>query len=410
MDTRLRAPIPCQWAPPCVGRQGSRVTGRQVGLLAAATLAVASGVTLAGRSQPTTLVSWPMTRRMALNLADAHGEPDPSAELIATYAELVERSYAVVGRYIEFSAPSSADTFRVLRREDWINANLSNFRRMLRPVIEAYDQAQIGGGFGSRVLGTATRYGVSAQIGVLLGFLGRRVLGQYDIPLLDPDGGPAQIYFVDANLRAVAERAVVPIAELRLWVTLHEVTHAFQFHAGEPPWLHGYTSGLLTEYLEEAVEMLRRSGELRARLRVAMREIQRGRLSDAGLLRVALSPKQMRTLEQIQALMTVMEGYSNHVMHATGAEVIPGYAQLAARMQARERSRSAGVRLLTRLLGLDMKLEQYRIGEKFVNEVVNQRDVGFVSRVWTGPEYLPTLNETRDPTGWIARVETTTAT
>ena len=382
------------------------MTGRKVGLLAAAaTLAVAGGIRLAGRGQPPTLVSWSMTRRLAMNLANAHVEPAPSPELIAIYADLVECSYAAVGKYIEFPTPPDTDAFRVLRREDWINANLSNFHRILKPVIQAYDHAQIAGGLGSQVLGTATRYGVSTQIGVLLGFLGRRVLGQYDIPLLDPDGGQAQIYFIDANLRAVANRAAVPIDGLRFWVTLHEVTHAFQFHAGDPPWLHRYTSDLLTEYLEEAIEMLRRSNALRARLRAAMHGIQRGRLNDGDLLRVALSPKQMQTLEKIQALMTVMEGYSNHVMNAVGAHMIPGYEHLQKRMHAREQSRSTSVRVLTRLLGLDMKLEQYRIGEAFVNEVVDQRGLRFVNKLWEGPAHLPSLPETRDPAGWIARLE-----
>lgn len=379
--------------------------GRRLGLLAVAVLAAAvGGVALAGRGQQSSLVNWALTRRLALRLADAQGEPASAPELTAAYTDLVARSYAAVGDYTGAAIPPAMDSVRVLRRGDWIGANLSNFRRILRPVIEAYDQAQAGGGVGSRVLGVTTQAGVSAQLGVLLGFLGRRVLGQYDIPLLDPEPGPAAIYFVDSNLRAVAARAGVPVDDLRLWVTLHEVTHAFQFHAGNPPWLHGYMSGLLQDYLEEAVATLGQHGELRARLSAAVQEFQRGGLRQSGWLRLALSPRQVRTIEQIQALMTVVEGYSNHVMHATGARLIPGYAHLAKRMRARERSQSTWVRLLTRALGLDMKLEQYRIGEAFVDEVVRRRGVAFANRLWEGPEHLPTLDETQDPAAWMARV------
>ncbi len=382
--------------------------GRRLGLLAAAALAVAGGVALAGRGRRPTLVNWALTHRLALRMADARGEPASSAALTATYTDLVARSYAAVSDYIEAPIPATVDTVRVLRRAEWISANLANFRRILRPVIEAYEQGQ-SGGVGARVLGTATQYGVSTQLGVLLGFLGRRVLGQYDIPLLDPEPGPASIYFVDANLRAVAARAVVPIDDLRLWVTLHEVTHAFQFHAGNPAWLHGYTSGLLEDYLDEAVAMLGRQGELRAWLGAAVRDTQRGRLSQSGWLRLALSPRQVRTLEQIQALMTVLEGYSNHVMHATGARLIPGYPVLARRMRARERTQASWARLLTRLLGLEMKLEQYRIGEAFVDEVVRRGGMTFASRLWQGPAQLPTLAETRDPAAWMVRVAATDA-
>ncbi len=384
--------------------------GWRLGLLAAAGLAVAGGVALAGRGRRPTLVNWALTHRLALRLADAQGEPASSAELTATYTGLVARSYAAVSDYTREPIPAAVDTVRVLRRVEWISANLANFRRILRPVIDAYEQGQAGGGVRARALGAATQYGVSTQLGVLLGFLGRRVLGQYDIPLLDPNPGPASIYFVDANLRAVAARAAVPIDDLRLWVTLHEVTHAFQFHAGNPAWLHGYTSGLLEDYLNEAVAMLGRQGELQARLGAAVRDIQRGRLSQSGWLRLALSPRQVHTLEQIQALMTVLEGYCNHVMHATGSRLIPGYAHLARRMRVRERAQGSWVRLLTRLLGLDMKLEQYRIGEAFVDEVVRRRGVTFASRLWQGPAQLPTLAETRDPAAWMARVEAVSPT
>ncbi|MCY4112173.1 MAG: zinc-dependent metalloprotease, partial [Chloroflexi bacterium] len=181
--------------------------------------------------------------------------------------------------------------------------------------------------------------------------------------------------------------------------------HAFQFNAGNPPWLHGYMCGLQQDYLEEAVVTLGEHGELRARLSAAVQEFQRGGLRQSGWLRLALSPRQVRTIEQIQALMTVVEGYGNHVMHATGARLIPGYAHLARRMKARERSQATWVRLLTRALGLDMKLEQYRIGEAFVDEVVTQRGIAFANRLWEGPEHLPTLAETQDPAAWMARVE-----
>ena len=382
--------------------------GRRLGLLAVAVLAAAvGGVALAGRRQQSSLVNWSLTRRLALRLADAQGEPASAPELTPAYTDLVARSYAAVGDYTQAPIPPTVDSVQVLRRSDWIGANLANFRRILRPVIEAYDHAQAGGGVGSRVLGVTTQAGVSTQLGVLLGFLGRRVLGQYDIPLLDPEPGPAAIYFVDSNLRAVAARAGVPVDDLRLWVTLHEVTHAFQFHAGNPPWLHGYMSGLLQDYLEEAVVTLGQHGELRERLSAAVREFQRRGLSQSGWLRLALSPRQVRTIEQIQALMTVVEGYGNHVMHAAGARLIPGYAHLAKRMRARERSQATWVRVLTRALGLDMKLEQYRIGEAFVDEVVTQRGIAFANRLWEGPERLPTLAETQDPAAWMARVEAT---
>ena len=79
---------------------------------------------------------------------------------------------------------------------------------------------------------------------------------------------------------------------------------------------------------------------------------------------------------------------------------------LERRMKAREEARGASSRVLNRLLGLDLKLEQYKVGEAFVQAVVEARGLGFMNEVWRGAEMLPSLEETRDPEAWIARVET----
>jgi uncharacterized protein (DUF2342 family) len=59
---------------------------------------------------------------------------------------------------------------------------------------------------------------------------------------------------------------------------------------------------------------------------------------------------------------------------------------------------------LARITGLDVKLEQYRLGEAFVNQIVaaNGREAG--KQLWGGPETLPTMAEIRQPDLWAARV------
>jgi uncharacterized protein (DUF2342 family) len=58
-----------------------------------------------------------------------------------------------------------------------------------------------------------------------------------------------------------------------------------------------------------------------------------------------------------------------------------------------------------RLTGLALKMEQYRLGETFINEVVAQAGVAMANRMWEGPAALPTLAELRNPAAWIARME-----
>lgn len=373
--------------------------------LGMATVAAVGGAAVARRPVPEGLVDWRLTARTARRLA---GEPQawqPDPALTAHYDVIVRRSFEAVAHYTGTPLELGADAVRVLGRADWIDANLVNFERLLAPLAAAYQQTQRGSSPLARVAAHGTRFTVTGQIAVLLGYLGRRVLGQYDIPILDAEADAAGIYFVEPNIARVAARAGVDLEALRLWVALHESTHAYQFRMGDPPWLRGYTAGLIQDYLAEAVHALESGERLGARLRDMWRRSDRNDPAGAGLMRLALTDAQAESLGRIQALMTLMEGYSNHVMRETGRMVIPDFEALEARMQVRERARGASSRVLNRLLGLDLKLEQYRIGEAFVKHVVEARGLEFMNAAWRGPELLPTLAETRDPAGWIARVE-----
>ena len=378
---------------------------RVVFWLGMATVAAVGSAAVARRPVPEGLVDWGLSGRTARRLA---GEPEawrPDAELTAHYDSIVRRSFDAVSAYTGVPMELGSDEVRVLGRADWIDANLVNFERLLAPLAAAYQQTRSGSGALARLTAHGTRFTVTGQIAVLLGYLGRRVLGQYDIPILDAEADAAGIYFVEPNIAQVASKAGVDLEALRLWVALHESTHAYQFRVGDPPWLRGYTAGLIQDYLAEAVRALESGERLGERLRDMWRRFDRDDPAGTGLMRLALTDAQAESLGRIQALMTVMEGYSSHVMRETGRTVIPGYEVLEGRMKAREQARGASSRVLNRLLGLDLKLEQYRIGEAFVQQVVEARGLEFMNGVWRGPELLPTLAETRDAGGWICRVE-----
>ena len=373
-----------------------------VGLVA---LAAVGGAAVARRRVPEGLVDWGLAGRTARKLA---GEPvgwRASEELTGRYDSIVRESFGAVSEYTGEAMEVRSDEVRVLGRADWIEANLVNFERLLAPLAVAYGQTRAGSGALGRVAAHGTRYTVTAQIGLLLGYLGRRVLGQYDIPILDAEAEWAGIYFVEPNIARVAAKAGVDLEALRMWVALHEATHAYQFRVGDPPWLRGYTAGLIQDYLAEAIRALESGEGLGERLRDMWRRFDTDDPSGSGLMRLALTDGQAESLGRIQALMTVMEGYSNHVMRATGRTVIPEYEVLERRMKAREEARGASSRVLNRLLGLDLKLEQYRVGEAFVEKVVGLRGLEFMNGVWKGAALLPSLEETRDAEGWIERIE-----
>jgi putative hydrolase len=163
-------------------------------------------------------------------------------------------------------------------------------------------------------------------------------------------------------------------------------------------------AGLLREYLAEIAKTVGDPGSIRARAAEKREDGPKSGLREGRLLGMLLSPRQREIVGSIQAVMSLMEGYSNHAMRNTGAGLIPGYAALDRRMRRREQSRGPAFNVFARLLGLEMKLAQYRLGEKFVNRIVERGGIDLLNRAWISWETLPTLDEIERPEDWIQRI------
>src|SRR6185295_795057 len=108
-------------------------------------------------------------------------------------------------------------------------------------------------------VGTAAGALLAIEAGAISGFLGGRVLGQYEFPVLDPDG-PARLLFVAPNLAHAATALDADTDQLLRWVALHETTHALEF--GGVPWLREHIAGLVRELLD-ALEVVNPGSLLR---------------------------------------------------------------------------------------------------------------------------------------------------
>jgi len=90
-------------------------------------------------------------------------------------------------------------------------------------------------------------------------------------------------------------------------------------------------------------------------------------------------------------------------MDALGPDLLPDYELIARQFEHRQRDKSPAEKLFIRITGLEMKMEQYRAGEHFVNEVVRARGIAFMNQAWSAPANLPTLREIYNPEEWITR-------
>jgi coenzyme F420 biosynthesis associated uncharacterized protein len=335
------------------------------------------------------VIDWKLAGQVARGIANLQpaGDPTPFEQLAAP----AEESERLVSAYTGLSA--AVPPPEAVGRPEWIDANLRGIAGVLDPVAE-----KLGAKLGP--LGGAAGAVLAIEAGAISGFLGGRVLGQYEFSVLEPDA-PSRLLFVAPNLAHAARALDADTDQLLRWVALHETTHALQF--GGVPWLREHIAGLVRELLG-ALEVVNPGSLLRipdlSDLRALVEQVR-----EQGLAFVAVGGERREMLEGVQAFMALLEGYAEHVMDAVGAKALSDLDAMRAAMDRRRTERSGLLRLLERLIGLDMKIRQYQQGKAFCDGVVARGGIAALNRAWTGPEALPTPAELDDPVGWLARTE-----
>lgn len=350
------------------------------------------------RRAGTRLIDWDAVREIAHRRLGEAAAPIPAtqrAEAEAFYRSTLLRIEPIVAEEIGSALPEALETPAVVDRVQWVDLNLATFRVLFERVERALLASQEGPDTAGRAMSRWVNRTIgNQQLGFMLAFLGRKVLGQYDVSLLAAGPVRGRLHFVEPNIVATAAALRVPRDEFRTFIALHEATHAFEFEAHA--WLRPHFAGLVAETVEQLAS---ESNGLMGRIREAVSG------GEGHWLERIMTPGQRETFNRTQALMSLLEGYSNHVMNAAGARILPGFAELHDRFERRGERRTGVERAIMRLTGLDLKMEQYAAGERFAERVIVARGRDFLNRVWTGPEQLPTLDEIREPDRWIARIE-----
>jgi len=352
------------------------------------------------------LIDWEIAARVAIRTAGRTPtlHPGAKAQLKEEYERLLSEIEGPIATYTGNNLSLANTRVEVLDRADWIRVNMVNFRELLQPVQDFYTETAARTRYGPPVaFQQAARMMLSSQIGVLVGYLARRVLGQYDIGLLGIEPLTAgKLYFVEPNLSQAQETLGVPAGELKRWIALHEATHAHEFELY--PWVREYLNASLKQYLKLLIDDMRGRGDENTLMVIVNRFVNNLRQGH-NVINALMTPPQRELISRLQALMALAEGYSNHVMNSVGKDLLPNFALIHDRVEQRQRQRSQVEQLFLKITGLSLKMEQYRLGERFVDHVVSQRGIAYANRAWESTETLPTEAEIRDPGRWIARME-----
>ena len=341
------------------------------------------------------MIDWVIAERIAAYVAGRGDARLPGVDLV----ELATESQRRVVEYTGLVPAQELPAPEGVSRREWVASNIRSTRALLDPVM-----SQAGRRLGPAKPAVQLTMGavLSAEIGLVVGYLGQRVLGQYELVLLDEAGEdhPPRLLFVLPNLGQAMASFEADEDEFMTWVALHEVTHAVQF-AGVP-WLHGHLAGLVQELLRSAEVRLDAGRRVRMPSRPELRRMG-GALRNGDLIGVVMNQSERETVDRVQAVMAVIEGHAEHVMDAVAPDLIPSLPRLRRALNSRRRTQSRLSRLVGRLLGLELKLRQYELGKVFCDAIAAEGGEASLQYVFSGPEALPTLAEIEDPGAWLAR-------
>src|SRR5437867_5356743 len=129
-------------------------------------------------------VSWDLAERVAVRV----GGREPFAEsyhytsLQPDFDELTAEAEELVADATGLRSLAGPARARVTDRAGWVRANLASFRRLLRPLT-----TRLGERMGAGPLAPIARRVTGVEVGSLLGWMSTRVLGQYDLLIVEEE-------------------------------------------------------------------------------------------------------------------------------------------------------------------------------------------------------------------------------
>lgn len=365
-------------------------------------------------------VNWDVARQIGGYMAaegQSEGNVDPieriKLEELARVAELQIAEFTGLAT----SVTGRAVSVKATNRSVWADATLDAYKpffeklatslgsgSLATPGLDPDDAAGLGDAMSEEMLGNLL--GVMApmilgmQLGLMVGHLARRSLGQYDLPVPRPAGD--ELLVVAANLDEFAKDWSLPPDDLRLWVCLDSVAH----HAvlGRPH-VRARLEALLLEFAGGFTPDPNAMTEKMSAIDPTNQSSWEDVFGDPDALLGSMeSEAQRRIKPALEALTSTIEGYVDYTMDEVGGRLIGSYGQLAEALRRRRVEANKGDRFVERLFGLELSQKQYDRGEAFVRGIVEREGASGLQRLWESERTLPTPNEVDAPGLWWERI------
>ncbi|MBA3281508.1 MAG: zinc-dependent metalloprotease [Acidimicrobiia bacterium] len=375
-------------------------------------------------------VQWDGARQLALSIATG-GESEPNVDPVERirFEQLARVADLQVAKATGLSTSTTgrAVTVTPVTRTQWALTTLDAYKPLiekmavaLHPPTEgestqpalptdlfATDDSSVDPteAWLGQIMGLLSPMLLGMTTGSLVGHLATRSFGLYDLPI--PRPASDDLLVVAANIESFGDDWSMSGDDLRLWICLHQLTHHAVLGL---PHVRARLDELLGDYASAFesdpdalgskltdLDIDPTGGDPMARFQELMGDPE-------VILGAVRSPRQLEILPWLEALVTVVVGYVDHIMDSIGSGLIGSYGQVTEAMRRRRVESSASDRFVERLLGLDLTQDHFDRGRAFVDGVVERAGVEALEKLWTSVEVLPTPNEVAAPGLWLARI------
>lgn len=352
-------------------------------------------------------VNWQLAHDVARGVAAQGGDPSVTALVASEHRAAVSRAELWLDAATDFN-PSGREP-RVWSRAAWIEATMPTWRVLAGPVATSVSKAlsgilgSEGGGTGlgaesSALVGSVSPTVCGMHVGQAAGEMARDAFGATDLgfPLL----AEPRVVLVPSAIDDFAEGLGIPKDEVRAYIALREAAHVRLFAA--VPWLQGHLHTLIEKYaagisidVEALDDAVREVGfEEPAKMQEALTN---------GIFAPHHSDEQRETLESIETLLALVEGWVQEVTVRAAAPHLESIGALREMMQRRRATGGPAEDAFATLLGLELRPRRLRDAAALWARLSLDAGPEERDKVWAHPDVLPGSDALDDPQSWVTR-------
>lgn len=358
-------------------------------------------------------VQWDTARQVALLTATGgqpEANPDPTARM--SFVDLGRIVVDQLEAVTERSHPVLTVEPSVVTRTAWVDATLEDYKPFFtdlatalaqKPEVGADDDpmAAMLGQFSGLLAPTM----MGMTVGSMVGLLGKRSLGQYDLPL--PRRAGRAPMFVLANIDEFAVEWNLSTDDARMWTLISELTlHTIISvpHIGAE--VERLVRSHVAAFRPDPNAIMDKLSSIESSDPMQIMQSLQSVLGDPEVLLGAMrSPEQDRLQPHIDAVLSLVVGWADHIADQVGARILGNPARISEAARRRRIESGEETAFVERLLGLRLDRSRVEQGKAFVAGVVERAGARGLDPLFDRETSLPTPAELEAPGLWLARLE-----